>query len=67
MAEIEFSILKIQVLDHSFITKDEVRTVVERWKNKQNAHPKPRNWQFKTADARIKLKSYLLKYLNFLH
>ena len=29
--------------------------VNERWKNKQNANPKPRNWQFKTADARIKL------------
>jgi len=55
MAEIEFSVLTRQVLDRSFATKEEVQVVVERWKNKQNANPKPRNWQFKTADARIKL------------
>ena len=54
-AEIEFSVLTRQVLDRSFTTKEEVEAVVERWKNKQNANPKPRNWQFKTADARIKL------------
>ena len=54
-AEIEFSVLTRQVLDRSFATKEEVQAVVERWKNKQNATPKPRNWQFKTADARIKL------------
>ena len=55
MAEIEFSVLTCQVLDRSFSTKDEVRTVVEQWKNKQNANPKPHNWQFKTVDAHIKL------------
>ena len=55
MAEIEFSVLTRQVLGRSFATKDEVRAVVERWKNRQNTKLKPRNWQFKTADARIKL------------
>ena len=55
MAEIEFSVLTRQVLGRSFATKDEVRAVVERWKTKQNTNPKPRNWQFKTAEARIKL------------
>ena len=55
MAEIECSVLTRQVLGRSFATKDEVRAVVERWKTKQNANPKPRNWQFKTAEARIKL------------
>ena len=55
MAEIEFSVLTRQVLGRSFATKDEVRAVVERWKTKQNTNPKPRNWQFKTPEARIKL------------
>ncbi len=55
MAEIEFSVLTRQVLNRSFATKEAVQAVVERWKNKQNANQKPRNWQFKTADARIKL------------
>ena len=55
MAEIEFFVLTRRVLNRSFATKDEVQAVVERWKNRQNAKLKPRNWQFKTADARIKL------------
>ena len=53
--EIEFSVLTRQIFDRSFATKEAVWVVVERWKNKQNANPKPRNWQFKMADARIKL------------
>jgi len=32
-----------------------VQAAVERWKNQQNTKLKPRNWQFTTADARIKL------------
>jgi len=28
---------------------------VEQWQDRQNARPKPRNWHFKTADARTKL------------
>lgn len=55
MAEIEFSVLTRQVLDRPFRSKDEVRAVVERWKYQQNTNPKPRNWQFKTADARCRL------------
>lgn len=55
MAEIEFSVLSRQVLNRSFASEDEVRAVVEQWKIRQNAKAKPYNWQFRTADARIKL------------
>ena len=55
MAEIEFSVLSRQVLDRPFTTPDQVRQVVNHWQDRQNARTKPRNWQFKTADARIKL------------
>jgi len=55
MAEMEFSVLSRQVLDQPFTTSEQVRAVVEQWQERQNARPKPRNWQFKTADARIKL------------
>ena len=27
----------------------------KNWQDRQNARTKPRNWQFKTVDARIKL------------
>lgn len=55
MADIEFSARSRQVLNRSFAHAGEVRQVVEEWKIKQNAKPKPRNWQFKTADARSRL------------
>lgn len=55
MAEIEFSVLSRQVLDQLFTTTEQVRRVVEQWQDRQNARPKPRNWHFKTADARTKL------------
>jgi len=55
MAEIEFSVLSRQVLDQPFTTSEQVRRVVEQWQDRQNARPKPRNGQFKTADARLKL------------
>jgi hypothetical protein len=55
MAEIEFSVLSRQVLDQPFTTSEQVRHVVKQWQDRQNARPKPRNWQFKTAEARIKL------------
>ena len=55
MAEIEFSVLSRQVLDQPFTTREQVRHVVEQWQDRQNARPKPHNWQVKTAHARIKL------------
>ncbi len=56
MAEIQFSILTRQELDKPFENKQKVKDVVEKWKNKQNQEKKGVNWQFKTSDARIKLK-----------
>ena len=54
MAEIEFFVLSRQALDQPFTTSEQVRTVVNQWQDRQNTWPKPRNWQFKTADARIR-------------
>jgi hypothetical protein len=55
MAELEFSVLTRQELDRPFANLDQVRQVVERWKKAKNERAKPINWQFKTADARIRL------------
>ena len=55
MAEIEFAVLDRQALNRLFADKAAVQAAVERWKNRQNTKLKPRNWQFTTADARIKL------------
>lgn len=55
MAEIEFSVFTRQELDKPFGDKKEVEKVAKAWANKQNNKVKKINWQFKTADARIKL------------
>ena len=55
MAELEFSVLSRQVLDQPFASAEQVRPVVDHWVTRQNAKAQPRNWQFTTADARIKL------------
>jgi hypothetical protein len=55
MAEIEFSVFSRQVLDKPFKDKKEVEKVAKEWMKKQNKKAKKINWQFKTADARIKL------------
>ena len=56
MAEIQFSILTRQEFETPFKSKEAVKQAVERWKTKQNQQKKGVNWQFKTSDARIKLK-----------
>ena len=55
MAEIEFSVFTGQELDKPFADKKEVEKVAKAWANKQNNKVKKINWQFTTADARIKL------------
>lgn len=55
MAEIEFSVFTRQELGRPFSDKKEVAKVVKAWADKQNKQGKKINWQFKTADARIKL------------
>lgn len=56
MAEIQFSIITRQEFEKPFSSKEAVKEVVQRWKEKQNQEKKGANWQFKTSDARIKLK-----------
>lgn len=55
MAEIEFSVFTRQALNRPFGDKEQVEEVARKWMSKQNEKGKGINWQFKTADARIKL------------
>ena len=54
MAEIQFSIITRQAFGRPFKSKEEVKTVVNKWVNTQNDLKKGAKWQFKTADARTK-------------
>ena len=54
MAEIQFSIVTRQAFGRPFKSKEEVKTVVNKWVNTQNDLKKGAKWQFKTADARTK-------------
>jgi len=57
IAEIELSALSVQCLDRRFEDVGVLATEVAAWEVQRNARNKPINWQFTTADARIKLKS----------
>ena len=56
IAECELSVLSRQALQKRFATKQEVVQQVEAWSNKRNQIQKGVDWQFKTKDARVKLK-----------
>lgn len=56
MAEIELSILSRQCLDERMEDKATLTHAVARWEAKRNQHRHRVDWQFTTADARIKLK-----------
>lgn len=56
VAEIELSALSTQCLDRRFGNLPELRAETTAWAKQRNAQKKPVNWQFKTADARIKLR-----------
>lgn len=56
MAEIELSSLTTQCLDRRFEDINHLRLEVGAWEQYRNQHPKAINWQFQTAEARIKLK-----------
>ena len=56
MAEIEFSILGGQCLDRRIPDKKTLTTEVAAWEERRNRKVIKVDWQFKTADARIKLK-----------
>jgi transposase len=55
-AESEFSVLTVQCLDRRIGDIETFRREVQAWQDARNAAGNGMNWQFTTADARIKLK-----------
>jgi hypothetical protein len=56
MAETELSILSRQCLDRRIDSPELLTAEVAAWEQTCNAHQAKIDWQFTTADARIKLK-----------
>jgi hypothetical protein len=56
MAEIELHTLNTQCLKRNIATMDEMKTEIRAWQDHRNNKDVKINWQFTTADARIKLK-----------
>jgi DDE superfamily endonuclease len=56
MAEIEFSVLSRQCLDRRIGDAETLWSEIQAWKQQRNTASKSIDWQFTTADARIKLK-----------
>jgi hypothetical protein len=55
MAEIELSVLNRQCLDRRIPDKQLLIQEISAWENRRNSLSCKVNWQFTTADARIKL------------
>ena len=56
MAEIEIGVLSRQCLSQYIPTEEKMRREVAAWEQKRNQTNATVDWQFTTADARIKLK-----------
>ena len=56
MAESELSVLSSQCLDRRLPDKQTLTAEVAAWEDDRNKHNASADWQFTTADARIKLK-----------
>jgi DDE superfamily endonuclease len=56
IAEIELSVLSRQCLDRRIGEVGVLRREIEAWQQRRNAASKSVDWQFTTAEARIKLK-----------
>jgi len=56
MAEIELNVLNSQCLNRRMDKIEMIKEEVKAWANCRNNKQSVINWQFKTADARIKLK-----------
>lgn len=56
IAEIELSLFKRIGLKERIESKEELIQLVKDYEKNRNEKAKPVNWQFKTSDARIKLK-----------
>jgi hypothetical protein len=57
MAESELGVLATQCLDRRIPDKPTLTTQVATWEESRNKHHAKANWQFTTADARVKLKT----------
>ena len=64
MAEIELHILNSQCLNRYIAAIEDVRQEVEAWQEHRNNKNAKINWQFTTADARIKLKRLYPPFYN---
>ena len=56
MAEIELSVLARQCLDRRIESAEELKREVEAWEDERNGCGMAIDWQFTTADARVKLR-----------
>ena len=56
MAETELSVLCRQCLDRRIDSKEKITKEVATWESERNSREVTIDWQFTTADARIKLK-----------
>ena len=57
IAEIELNVMTRQCLDRRIDNIADLRSELEAWENERNQNQATVNWQFRTADARIKLSS----------
>lgn len=55
MAEIEFSVLTRQCLDRRIPDAETLQSEISAWETDRSNHASQINWQFTTADARVKL------------
>jgi hypothetical protein len=56
VAEIELSVLQRQCLDRRIPDQDSMQSEIVAWEGARNNRPSKIDWQFRTSDARIKLK-----------
>jgi hypothetical protein len=56
MAETELSVMTRQCLDRRIPERDALVRQLSAWGHDRNVHQKDIDWQFTTADARVKLK-----------
>jgi len=56
MAEIELNVLLKQCLNRRIPDEEQIKAEVQAWQNNRNNMNARINWQFTTADARVKLK-----------
>jgi hypothetical protein len=64
MAESELGVLASQCLDRRIPDKQTLIAEVAAWQDKRNSNNAKADWQFTTADARVKLKRLYPSFMN---